>query len=54
MATYVHNQLVQYDHALPKRTQRTTYALAVYSRKAKEMLEPDKKKFLEAKGKLLV
>ena len=56
MATYVHNQLVQYDQPLPKRPQQTPYtpAPAVYGRKAQEILEPDKKPFLDAKEKLRV
>ena len=44
MRTYVHHQLVRYNHPLPKRPQQTPYAPApaVYGRKAQEIPEPDK------------
>ena len=43
MSTYVHHQLVRYDHPLPKRNQRIPYAPApaVCGRKAQEMPEPE-------------
>ena len=56
MATYVHHQLVRYDHPRTKRLQRNPYApaSAVYSRKAQEIPEPKEKNLLDAKGKLRV
>ena len=56
MRTYVHHQLVRYDHPLPKHPHRTPYAPApaVYGRKAQEMPEPNKTPLLDAKGKLRV
>ena len=56
MRTYVHRQLVRYDHPLPKRNQRTSYAPApaVYGKKVQEMPDPNKTPLLDAKGKLRV
>ena len=56
MKTYVHHQLVRYDHPLPKRPQQTPYAPApaVYSRKAQKMPEPDESPSIDVKGKLYV
>ena len=56
MSTYVHHQLVRYDHPLPKHRKRTPYAPApvVHDKKAQEMPEPENRPLLDAKGKLRV
>ena len=56
MRTYVHHQLVRYNHPLPKRPQQTPYAPSptVYGRKAQDMPEAGKTPLPDAKGKLRV
>ena len=56
MRTYLHHQMVKYDHPLPKHPQQTLYAPAptVHGRKAQEMPEPNSSPLLNAKEKLRV